>query len=577
MDLKLHVQSFLQGTNKVKRVKSKRGRDTDTDNDCSDTDRQRSRATTPGRALLEEVNLKPASERTIKNRLDPPAAPKEKCELKSHFRDFMRTPGTVKRGRSFSQPRDKEAKSSGKEESLSRKPSFTERYGENLTERYTREGDQVKTELENHAKRLLQRRSLIKPPGSQRQSDYESDNDSLTTSSHKTVDKESRDSWSEEEIENSSSASASVSVSANNIVSLQSPAVSAESETSPRPDHMERKTFSESPDNQFAQIKHQNTVRSSERTRSKSDVVPPSVYDPTSYDVELDVEQMLEDSWGPGDDSSTGGDRTRIRKNNVYNNNQYIYVDLKTKIGNANPRPFTLSPQSTGDKDKKLFSHQNSSECPTENSKSSSNKHKQQQQQQHPTEQLDKNLQKLRVSSVSVSEDKENRKHTRERYQKSDRRRSDDLDENKLNNNTGSSNSSNLASSFTARTTEILNACKNDIKKLTYRKMYMRSRSDHDRMKSKSVEKEKEDSYSTTAEVSTEEPVYTKYSSGSRIPNRPTTPGPYLEKYTSSSPYIPKRPTTPGLFARESWKRTNQKFNYAHITSKYSGHHETFV
>ena len=101
MDLKLHVQSFLQGTNKVKRVKSKRGRDTDTDNDCSDTDRQRSRATTPGRALLEEVNLKPASERTIKNRLDPPTSHKEKCELKSHFRDFMRTPGTVKRGRSF--------------------------------------------------------------------------------------------------------------------------------------------------------------------------------------------------------------------------------------------------------------------------------------------------------------------------------------------------------------------------------------------------------------------------------------------------------------------------------------------
>ena len=176
---------------------------------------------------------------------------------------------------------------------------------------------------------------------------------------------------------------------------------------------------------------------------------------------------------------------------------------------------------------------------------------------------------------MTVSEDKENRKHTRERYQRSDRRRSDELEENKLNNNS-SSNSNNLASSFTARTTEILNACKNDIKKLTYRKMYMRSRSDHDRMKSKSVEKEKEDSYSKNGDVSTEEPVYTKYSSGSRIPNRPTTPGPYLEKYTSSSPYIPRRPTTPGLFARESWKRTNQKFNYAHINSKYTGH-ETFV
>ena len=576
MDLKLHVQSFLQGTNKVKRVKSKRGRDTDTDNDCSDTDRQRSRATTPGRALLEEVNLKPASERTIKNRLDPPPNQTEKCELKSHFRDFMRTPATVKRGRSFSQPRDKEGKVSGKEETncLSRKESFNEKY--------TREGDQVKIELENHAKRLLQRRSLIKPH--RLQSDYESDNDSLTTSSHKTVDKESRDSSSEEELENSSSASASTNNIDIEIVNSQ-PTVSAEESTEHREtppkeksDYVERKTFSNA---EFGQLKYQNNVTSSERVRSKSDVVPPSRYDPTSYDVELDVEQMLEDSWGLGANRNKNGissskktesftedcagDRTRIRKNNVYNNSEYVYVDVKTKIGNANPRPFTLSCQSPGDKDRKLFSHQNSSECPKnksscdiENSRSSSNKYKQLQ-----PEQLDKSLQKLRVS-----EDKENRKHAREKERERERYQKSDIDENKLGNN--------LASSFTARTTEILNACKNDIKKLTYRKMYMRSRSDHDRMKSKSVEKDKEESYASEVSVSGDTPVYTKYSSGSRIPNRPTTPGPYLEKYTTTtSLHSNKRPTTPGLFTRESWKRTNQKFNYSHI-SKYSGH-ETFV
>ena len=571
MDLKLHVQSFLQGTNKVKRVKSKRGRDTDTDNDCSDTDRQRSRATTPGRALLEEVNLKPASERTIKNRLDPPPNQTEKCELKNHFRDFMRTPATVKRGRSFSQPRDKEGKVSGKEETncLSRKESFTEKY--------TREGDQVKMELENHAKRLLQRRSLIKP--ARLQSDYESDNDSLTTSSHKTVDKESRDSSSEEELENSCSAST------NNIVDIVnsppptiSPAQSTEnieSQAEDKPDYAKRKTFSDAADTELGQLKHQNNMRSSERVRSKSDVVPPSLYDPTSYDVELDVEQMLEDSWGLGASRSREArteDRTRIRKNNVYNNNEYVYVDVKMKIGNTNPRPFTLSCQSgdtNKEKDRKLFSHQNSSECPqsksygeNENCRSSSNKYKSQSQ----PEPLERNMQRLRVS-----EDKENRKHARERErsQRTDKR-SEDVEENKLSNN--------LASSFTARTTEILAACKNDIKKLTYRKMYMRSRSDHDRMKSKSVEKEKEESYAGEVSESGDTPVYTKYSSGSRIPNRPTTPGPYLEKYTtstSSSPYIPKRPTTPGLFSRESWKRTNHKFNYAHI-SKYSGH-ETFV
>ena len=110
-------------------MKSRRGRDTDTD-ECSDTDR-RSRATTPGKALLEGVSLKPPSERTIKNRLDAPK--KEEAELKNHFRDFMKTPATVRRGRSFSQPRDKDGKNSGKEEtSLSRKESFNDKYNLSL-------------------------------------------------------------------------------------------------------------------------------------------------------------------------------------------------------------------------------------------------------------------------------------------------------------------------------------------------------------------------------------------------------------------------------------------------------------
>ena len=70
---------------------------------------------------------------------------------------------------------------------------------------------------------------------------------------------------------------------------------------------------------------------------------------------------------------------------------------------------------------------------------------------------------------------------------------------------------------------------------------------------------------------------YTQLSSGNRLPNRPTTPGPYfgIDRPVTPGPYIAKRPNTPGPFTRESWKRTNQKFNYTKF-NKY-GTHETFV
>ena len=189
-----------------------------------------------------------------------------------------------------------------------------------------------------------------------------------------------------------------------------------------------------------------------------------------------------------------------------------------------------------------------------------------------------------------LGEDKENRKYSREK--RSDHRRSDsskqpddclgpeNLEKEGRRDSAGVTSSISIASSFTARTTEILNACKNDIKKLTYRKIYMRTRSsDQDRIKSKSVETDHEDGDQKNGQDSSlsSSSVYTKYSSGSRIPNRPTTPGPYLTTSSSSdrSPYIPNRPTTPGPFTRESWKRTNKKFNYTHL-NKYSSH-ETFV
>ena len=664
LDLKVHVQSFLQGGNKLKRVKSRRGRDTDTDNDYSDNDR-RSRATTPGRALLEEVNLKPASERTIKKRLDPAPKNEEKCELKNHFRDFMRTPATVKRGRSFSQPRDKDGKNSGKEDagSLSRKESFNEKY--------TREGDQVKNELENHAKRLLQRRSMIKQP--LRHSDYESDNDSLSASGHnsKTVDKDCRDSSSEEDIENSSSGSN------NNVIDYKPPPYRPSSPYSPKYRQIlssegKKSEYDDSNDDNSSsspltsltenipdtQNGSSSTRPTSERFRSKSAVVPPTSYD-VGYDVELNVEQMLEESWGPGtngviggtengaesagvsvgttgksksvtvsgssnnatvnldyfngrsepeqsekekdennslNNAITGSDRLRLRKYNVYSNSEYVYLDASKKIGNSKPRPFTLAHNSSQDNDKKSFSRQNSTETPEgkhpeegsrETSKNSSSGG-------GGTDQLEKSY-----SKMYLSEDKENRKKSSKSdglSRQRDNSNSNDVEDN----NNNSSSSHNLAASFTAKTTEILNACKNDIKKLTYRKIYSRTKSDQvDRTKSKSAEKDMEAERGVmrvSGQDSGSEAVYTKYSSGSRIPNRPTTPGPYLDRLTketgdtgrpmsphamgpstsvTTSSYIPHRPTTPGPFTRQDWKRTNKKFNYGAV-NKYSSR-ETFV
>ena len=171
-------------------------------NECSDSDR-RSRATTPGRALLEEVSLKPPSERNIKNRLDPPPSQDSKCEFKNHFHSFMKTPATVKRGRSFSQPRGKEEAGSGREEgTLSR--------GESFKQQELSPQQQERLELENHTKRFLQRKSLMRPII--KHSD-ESGDDSLTQSSSKTADKEREDSCSCSEDELDSCANSNIVVS----------------------------------------------------------------------------------------------------------------------------------------------------------------------------------------------------------------------------------------------------------------------------------------------------------------------------------------------------------------------------
>eukprot|EP00092_Neocalanus_flemingeri_P024412 GFUD01026468.1.p1 GENE.GFUD01026468.1~~GFUD01026468.1.p1 ORF type:complete len:1011 (+),score=220.73 GFUD01026468.1:495-3527(+) len=718
MDLKNHLQSFLQGQNRPKRSKSKARGDKDADsNDCSDTDRK-SRATTPGRSLLEEVSLKPASERTIKNRLDPPANPEQKSDFKNHFRDFMRTPATVKRGRSFSQPRDKD-KGSGKEEScLSRKESFNDKY--------TAEQEQAKLELENHTKRFLQRKSMIRPI---RNSD-ESDNDSMSVnlSSNKTVDKDSRDedsrdedsrdedsrdSSSEDEIENSSSAS-------NNIVSSKPPCLSAPLD----PSDTSKDEFSENGNDFFvntrkngddlftaeiqngddlltAEIKngddlltdkikkddeslidkrtingeeksekfiqdyreeykprYQNNIRT-ERLRSKSDIVMPSA----SYDVELDVEQMLEESWGPKCQNGITDiysaiktvtevsekveaprldvvnghsdpaketeennlqnhtnviDRPRIRRNNLNSNKEYVYLDTKAKIGNSNPRPFNLSHQTSQDNEERSFSRQNSIDCQDnkqaqeainsrrqscndneynnnsrrpssnvetversysrqysnenkENKKNGNEKSKSERRRREPkAEEADDN-------TPTPYENKERKKSLSEKF-KSDRRKSEAKAED------ADDNTQTPPTTITSRTTEILNACKNDLRRLTYRKTYSRTRSvtvepDLEK-KNKSTENgmlQTHEGSSNASDKYASPTRYTQVSSGSRLPNRPTTPGPYfgIDRPVTPGPYLSKRPNTPGPFARESWKRTNQKFNYTKF-NKY-GTHETFV
>jgi len=628
IDLKNHLQSFLQGQNKPKRPKSKvRDKDGES-NDCSDSDRK-SRATTPGRSLLEEVSLKPASERTIKNRLDPPTDTEQKSEFKNHFRDFMRTPATVKRGRSFSQPRDKD-KGSGKEESsLSRKESFNDKY--------TSEQEQAKIELENHTKRFLQRKSIIRPF---RVSD-ESDNDSLSAnlSSNKTLDKDSRDSSSEDEIDNSSCGS-------NNIVSSKPPRLSApivRSDTSKdkiqdsnKVSNVECKNYNNAlqketydseekakerlidyedksdPLPEPVKPKYQTNIRT-ERLRSKSDIVLPSA----SYDVELDVEQILEDSWGPkcqngitelysavqtvssvlekGEEArldvvnghtdpaketeennlqnhANAVDRPRIRRNNLASNNEYVYLDTKTKIGNTNPRPFNLSKQTSQDNEERSFSRQNSVDGQDNNlMQEILNTHRQSigDSSEH-SRWTNSEISEKNYTRQNSNENKENKRRERSRL---DRRRSEPktevLDE---------SFQTSMPQSLSSKTTEILNACKSDLRRLSYRKTYTRTRSsppEPDKEK-KSMENGQtcEDSKSNNSSSQTR---YTQLTSGSRLPNRPTTPGPYfgMDRPVTPGPYIGKRPNTPGPFTRESWKRTNQKFNYTKFNK--FGKHETFV
>lgn len=565
--LKNHIQSLLQGDRQ--RSKSQL-RLRDGDEDGSDNDR-RSRATTPGRSLLEEVSLKPVGERTIKGRLDPPPET-EKCELKNHFRDFMRTtPALVKRGRSFSQPRDKDKGSEN--ESLSRKDSFEQKYVQDRLE-------QEKCELRNHTQRFLKRKSLINP----NKTSDESDNDSIVRD--KPVEKDNRDvTPSDNDIEDSST----------NIVASKPPPFKTTAENK-----LYRRVRNR---NRDGEAEEKPSRRFDRRLRSKSDITVPKCYDMSCENkedcfdsAEPEVEQScyngidLSDKHVPkgiesaehkaeGKQSYSNGleqsetnedsdsldenrdienknsflnlptaepsevanitetlDRTRIRKNNLNSKTEYTFLNTSLKVFNSNPKPFVSSPTTVEEKVTFPFpsyTHQSS----TDNERKQSDRSK------------DYNSEERKVSDRSKEPSTEERKTS----DKSD-------------------HSGGLGGLYTSSTSEIMNACKSGLRRLTYRKTYSRTRSC-------SHEKDQDNNNNTSPDKPADYGpiVYTQLSSGTRLPNRPTTPGPYLnsDRSFSSEMHRLKRPTTPGPFSRDSWKRTNQRFNYSRILNC-SGH-ETFV
>jgi hypothetical protein len=98
VDLRRHLQNFYHDERNKNRDR------TTTQEKSSETSEGFVRATTPGRALIE--NLRPLSSRKSENR---EIFKEPKNDLTKHFKDFMSSSSSsVKRARSFSQPKEKE-------------------------------------------------------------------------------------------------------------------------------------------------------------------------------------------------------------------------------------------------------------------------------------------------------------------------------------------------------------------------------------------------------------------------------------------------------------------------------------
>ena len=625
--LKSHLQSFLQG-DRAKRSKSqlRRGGGEDSEDAngaASDTDR-RSRATTPatGRSLLEEISLRPVGERRPAR--DPPPRPstatgsEETCELKNHFRDFMRTPAMVKRGRSFSQPRDKAAGAASGSEleqeaagtpttSLSRKESLNDRQQQQLEAE--RRQQQQRHELANHTKRFLKRKSMINP---NKLSD-ESDNDIAVSRDSKTavVDKCTELTYSDNDVDNSDSRYTSQHSSPVVLTSKKPPPCKTTTgpEAQPTRQRTRNKEGEEEEGGKGGGRRLKAVQRPDRRTRSKSDITVPRIYTeaelPSEADLSPETDCLVnsdlasvstqleaarldsnvadknqvvsmpkiicmadEKEKQPAEDQKTEAQITqhwletstteltevvalpRIRKNNLNTSvggGEYVYVSAVSKVANARPKPF-VSAVVTASTAAEEFSTSNGEYADLDN-KTSASYVRQFSNESTP------------IYAVA------------------------DLAEPTAN---GSDHQTYPPISYSNSTTELMNACKSGLRRLTYRKTYSRSRSgtveptdnndnyDRNNNDNSRGSKNRNNSLEGEPQLTSSSITYTQHSSGSRLPNRPTTPGPYMGlDGPASAAALYKRPTTPGPFSRQSWKRTNQKFNYSKFLN-YSNH-ETYV
>jgi len=690
MKLKNHLASFLQGEKaktRPKRTKSQREAYTEGEsNECSDSDR-RSRATTPGRALLEEVSLRPASERNLKNRLDPPPSQDSKCEFKNHFHSFMKTPATVKRGRSFSQPRGKEDAGSGREEgTLSR--------GESFKQQELSPQQQERLELENHTKRFLQRKSLMRPIKHSDESGDDSLSLSVTQSSSAKADKEREDSCScsEDELE-SCPVSAVVSskpplskplaetngaynglrpverrrrpvesdligaeedarlvVSArrferrqrskSDITGLVSAGIALEEEKEEERKEEERREEERKREERRKEEKKQEERRQEERRqeerrqeerrqeerrqeerrqeekrqeekrkeeRRERDRLLRAVHEPAPLNnpVTETVRSAAGENRQEGISSNSGRswltEEERVRKGSVYSSGEFQPVSMGSssnnyvRVANSAPKPFNLSRQLSRDLDENGTStltttatitlgrpqEANQSQGGSETSSSTSWGIPGAKLLSPPPQEK---KEKERSPKFFGDNNKENRKsQSKEVRTRGEQRRAEQQKEGEVAQVEVEVETSRRDSGTTS---DILAACKSGLRRLTYRKTYTRTRShpleegqeDESKQSTKSVAQSPERGDVASTERATR---YTTGSSGSRIPNRPTTPGPYfgVDRPKTPGPYRPFSPTpgasiTSPSLGRESWKRTNQKFNYSRY--KY-GTHETFV
>jgi len=667
--LKNHIQSLLQGE-RPRRSKSQM-RLRDNDEDGSDNDR-RSRATTPGRSLLEEVSLKPVGERNIKGRLTPAQQPpEEKCELKNHFRDFMKTPALVKRGRSFSQPRDKESKpGSETETSLSRKESFEQKIVDD------RQEQEIKGELANHTKRFLKRKSLM----SRNRTSDDSDTDSVVRD--KPVEQDNREiTPSDNDVDDSTT---------NLVVSKPPPFKTTEQQRRVRPSN---------PD--ISDYKPARSRRFDRRIRSKSDITVPKFYD---FDTELynhqledkddlatnnskkeETENGLEIENDNNDDTpensepphgaennvvapdvaeqpaelehvcSVSPERPRVRKNNLNSNTAYLYMSASIKVPNSNPKPFVASPtkeksppsfivhnlNSTSDislprrsgevsngskihQANDIFSAGKSAKESyyskdtsfSQNEANNSSIKKDAADENGYSNEVDDYERKLteKLLNGKLSDTKSPEKHSyvntyAERRSSSDKQNTSDSTTKQTNRRYDKNSiaedkqarhdkvkevneerkyimDSIPTSSYSTSTSDLMNACKSGLRRLTYRKTYSRTRSvTQEPSEQHQDNNNNSNRVESTADLKAPKTTYTQLSSGTRLPSRPTTPGPYLSSTSSTDRSLSSgglyskmkaRPTTPGPFTRDSWKRTNQKFNYNKIINNCSGH-ETYV